>query len=296
MVRALEQQPEVALQLAVVGGEDDVDVVDPAPCLDGGQDAAQGLVDELALDGVAGIDLTHLVGGQRGRHPLGGGLVVRDERAVVPEPPVPRLGVEDALAFGGVLGVARGQVDVAPVDAAHLRLRWIPRVVGVGEAHPAEPVVVGVEGVEPADRPVGHPVGVVPALVDGVHVDLRCAGLATTCGVDLEGVVEDRVEAADGLGVLGGEPAGVVGGAQRAVRGELEVLEAAVHAAGRAGVGAHGVLGEPLERVEEGLEVGLADERRAVARRRGAPRRPRARRRAAGRRSSRRHGWSGTGR
>ena len=45
-----------------------------------------------------------------------GRLVVRDERAVVPEPPVARLGVEDALALGGRLGVAGRQRHVAPVD------------------------------------------------------------------------------------------------------------------------------------------------------------------------------------
>ena len=104
VVRALEQQPEVALELAVVGGEDDVDVVGPAPRVDGGQHPAEGLVDELALDGVAGVDLAHLVGGQGGRHPVGGRLVVGHQRAVVPEPPVAGLGVEDALALGGRLG------------------------------------------------------------------------------------------------------------------------------------------------------------------------------------------------
>ena len=115
------------------------------------------------LDGVAGVDLAHLVGGERGRHPLGRRLVVRHERAVVPEAPVAGLGVEDALALGGRLGVAGRQRHVAPVDAAELGRRRVPRVVRVGEAHPAEPVVVRVEPVEPGDRAIGHPVGVVPA-------------------------------------------------------------------------------------------------------------------------------------
>ncbi len=52
VVRALEQQPEVALQLAVVGGEHDVDVVGPASRGDGGEHAADGFVDQFALDGV----------------------------------------------------------------------------------------------------------------------------------------------------------------------------------------------------------------------------------------------------
>ena len=70
VVRTLEQQPEVALQLAVVGGEHDVDVVAPAAAFDGRQHPPDRLVDQLALDGVAGVDLAHLVGGERRRHPV----------------------------------------------------------------------------------------------------------------------------------------------------------------------------------------------------------------------------------
>ena len=97
-----------------------------------------------------------------------GRLVVGHERPVVPGPPVTRLGVDDRLPGGPVLGVAGREGDLAPVDAADLGLRRVPRVVRVGEAHPAEPVVVGVERVEPVDRPVGHPVGVVDPAVDGL--------------------------------------------------------------------------------------------------------------------------------
>src|SRR3546814_6202377 len=88
----------------------------------------------------------------RSGDPAGGGLVVRHQRAVVPEPPVPRLVVEQLLALGAGLGVAGRQRDVAPVDAAELGAGRVPRVVRVGEAHPAEPVVVGSEAVEPVDR------------------------------------------------------------------------------------------------------------------------------------------------
>ncbi len=53
VVRPFEQQTEVALQLAVVGREHDVDVVVPAARADGREHAAECLVDQLALDGVA---------------------------------------------------------------------------------------------------------------------------------------------------------------------------------------------------------------------------------------------------
>ena len=63
--------------------------------LDRGEHAPERLVDELALDRVARVDLADLVVGQRRRHPVLRRLVVGDERAVVPLPPVARLGVED---------------------------------------------------------------------------------------------------------------------------------------------------------------------------------------------------------
>ena len=99
MVRALEEQPEVALQLAVIGREDHVDVVAPAAPGDRAQHSAEGLVDQFALDGVAGVDLADLIGGERGGHPVGRGLVVRDQAPVVPRPPVAGLGVEYGLAL-----------------------------------------------------------------------------------------------------------------------------------------------------------------------------------------------------
>ena len=156
VVGALEQQPEVPLQLAVVGGEHHVEVLAPPEAVDAGEDPPEGLVDELALDRVPGVDLAHLVGGEGGRHPVGRGLVVGHQGPVVPEPPVAGLGVEDGLALGPVLGIPVGQGHLAPVDAADLGLRRVPGVVGVGEAHPAEPVLGRVQA-RPARRWCGRP-------------------------------------------------------------------------------------------------------------------------------------------
>ena len=74
--------------------------------------------------------------------------------------------------------IARRQVEIAPVHPVHLRLRRVPRVMGVGEAHPAEEIVVGTDRVEPLDRPVGGPVGVVPGARDRVVLRLGSAGVA----------------------------------------------------------------------------------------------------------------------
>ncbi len=247
----------------MVGGEHDVDVVGPSPCGDGGEHTPDRLVDQLDLDGIDGVHLAHLVGGHRRRHPVVRGLVVADQPAVVPGPPVARLGVEHRLALGGVGDVSGRQVDVAPRHAVQFALRRVPRVVRVGEAHPAEPVVGGAQRIEPGDRAVGHPVGVVPLARDGVVPYLRRAGVAAAHGVHLERPVEHGVEHAHRLGVGGGDPTRVVQLPGGTVGGRLEVLEAAVwpeHAlAGEA------VLREAPERVEERLEVRLADDGGAVA-------------------------------
>ncbi len=179
---------------------------------------------------------------------------------------MPGLAVDDSLTFGAVLGVAGREGNLPPVDPAHLGLRRVPRVVGVGEAHPAEPVLVCPERVQPGDRPVGDPVGVVDPAGDGVGLDLGGAGVPAAGPVDLQRPVEDRVEPAHGIGMLGGQPLRIVQGADSAVGGQLQVFEPAVQPAGRLGAGvAERVLGEAEERVEERLEVGLADQRGPVA-------------------------------
>ncbi len=60
-----------------------------------------------------------------------------------------------------------------------------------------------------------------------------------------------------------GHPTGVVQRADRGVRRRLEVLEAAVQS--RLALAGESVLDEPGERIEERLEVRLADQRSAVA-------------------------------
>ena len=147
-------------------------------------------------------------------------------------------------------------------------------MVGVGEAHPAEPVVAGGQRVEPGDRAVGHPFGVVPLAGDRVVVHLWCSGVAAAERVDLEVGIEHRVEHPDCLGMGVGQPPRVVQRPGAGVRRRLEMLESTVrtgHAVERRLRGrehsrpGEPVLGEPRERVEKWLEVRLADDRRAVA-------------------------------
>ena len=165
-----------------------------------------------------------------------------------------------------VLRIPVGQGHLAPVDAADLGLGRVPGVVGVGEAHPAEPVLRRVQAVQPGDGAVGHPVGVVDPPVDGIDLDLGGTGVPAPGRVDLQRPVDGRVVVARYPGVLGGQPPGVVEGPDAAVGGQLQVLEPAVATPGRLGAdAAEGVLVEAEEGVEEGLEVGLAHQGGAVA-------------------------------
>ena len=55
--RALVHEPEVALELAVVGGEEGVGVVEPAPLGDGVDDPPAGLVDDELVEQARGQDV-----------------------------------------------------------------------------------------------------------------------------------------------------------------------------------------------------------------------------------------------
>ena len=63
MVWAFEEEPEVTLKLAVVSGEDDVDVIAPPLGLDELHDTANGFVDEFDFHGIEGVHLANLIGG-----------------------------------------------------------------------------------------------------------------------------------------------------------------------------------------------------------------------------------------
>ncbi|CAB4577560.1 unannotated protein [freshwater metagenome] len=117
MIRALEEQPEIALELAVIGGEDDVEVIAPPLCLDCRENSTDGFVDEFVFDMRHRVDFANLIGGKGGGNPLAGSLVIADEHAVVPKAPVARFGVDDCFAFGLILRIANGKVELAPVDA-----------------------------------------------------------------------------------------------------------------------------------------------------------------------------------
>ena len=275
MVRALEHEPVVALQFAVVGGVKHVEIIAPTARVDRRQHATDCFVDEFVLDVCHRVDLAHVVGGQRARHPLRRCLIVGDECAVVPHAPVARLVIEHSLTLRGIFDVSGRKIEIFPVDATQLRLRRVPRVVRVGETHPAEPVRVGGQRAEPRNRLVGHPLGVIPLARNLVVFHLRRTGVAATARIHLQLLVEHLEEHRCGRGILLAQPSRIVERPESAVRGEREVLESAVRRGQSVGADNHlgleparadAVLGETQERIDERLEVRLADQRGSVSR------------------------------
>ena len=253
----------------MIGGEHDVDVVGPTARRNGAQHTGDRLVDELVLDVCECVDLAHLIVGERLRNPTGRCFVVGDELALVPQPPVTGFGVENRLALGPIDRVVLGQIEIAPIHAMEFGLRRIPRMMRIGETHPAEPVVVRIQRIEPGDGAIGHPLGVIPLAWNRVVVNLRARSVAPTTRVHLQRHVEHSVVHADRFGVVLHEPACVVEVAHAAVRRRFHVIETAmqvtVHLAREVTRRTELVLDEAQERVEKRLEVGLADERGAVA-------------------------------
>ncbi|CAB4811149.1 unannotated protein [freshwater metagenome] len=118
-----------------------------------------------------------------------------------------RFGIDDRFAFGLVLRIADGKVEFAPVDAMHFGFRRVPRVMWVGKTHPAEPVIVGIQAVEPRDRSIGNPVGVIPIARNSISLDLRSASVAAGNVAYFEIAVEHLKEHSDCFGMILANPA-----------------------------------------------------------------------------------------
>ena len=83
-------------------------------------------------------------------------------------------------------------------------------MVGVGEAQPTEPVVVGFQAMEPLNSPIGHPVRVVCVSRYLVVPNLGSSAVPASFGVYIEAEVEDGEEATYVLRVVLSHPPPVV--------------------------------------------------------------------------------------
>jgi hypothetical protein len=182
VVRALEDEPVIALELAVIGREEDVRVAIPSPHRDALEHSPARLVDQLVHDVRHRVDLADAVVRDVLRAIRAGTAFGVDERAVPCREPVRRLSREDALDLVLAARVAGREVEVAPVAAPELARGRVPRMVRIGERHPNEPVVVVRERVEIRDRPIGNPISVVPLTRNRVDARLGRAGVAAGFG------------------------------------------------------------------------------------------------------------------
>ncbi len=200
--------------------------------------------------------------GEPRRHEGGRPALHVGERPVPETEPVRRLAGQDGADRLVGARMAGRQSEVLPRHPGQLRGGWVPRVVGVGEGHPAEPRLVGAERGEPVDGQVGHPVGVVPLPRDRVVLRLGRQRVPARFGLQQAG------EAVQVLGMVGFEPAAVVGDRMVTPRRGVHRLLGPLEAAPGTGVAARHprVLLELVRRVEAGLEVRLAQQRGPVAR------------------------------
>ena len=157
------------------------------------QHPAERLVDELALHRVAGVDLAHLVGGQRGRHPLGGRLVVRHQRrrrtrgasaGAWRRGSAPR----SARARGSRRAAATSRQSMRPTSDCGGSHGWwgSGKLIQQNQSSSASS-----ESSQAIVRSATQSVWYQPAL-DGVDLHLGRAGVAPARGVDLERVRRGR--------------------------------------------------------------------------------------------------------
>ncbi len=136
-------------------------------------------------------------------------------------------------------------------------------MVWIGKTHPAEPVGIGRQRIEPGDGAVGDPVGVIMLARDRVVLDLHRIGIAAAVAVLLELHGDQPIEAVDFFGMGLRHPLGVVQKAARDVAGQLHMIKAAMRA--KLPELGHAVFVELEFAVDERLEMGFADQRSLVA-------------------------------
>ena len=107
-------------------------------------------------------------------------------------------------------------------------------MMGIREAHPDEPVLARLHGIEEVDRAVGDPIGVVVLPFDGIVLQLNSAGIPTPARRHrdlLGGIVSKQEVSVAFLGMVVLETFGIVhkvpSGASR-MEQTLDAFEAAV--------------------------------------------------------------------
>ena len=263
MIGALEQQAEIALQLTMVSGEKDIRFIVPTSGCQIVGDQADGIVDQLVLGVNHGIDFADLIGGCFGRHVIRRHFEIEPGVALIPFQPVSRFVFKNLNTFFRRSGVPRRQWQISPIKPLRGGGGRVPRVMGVGKAHPAEPVVRIRQSAQPIHGPRRRPMSMIVLNGDRIVSNLRRAGV-TPSGVRRRAADRIFMKPFDGIGVRVGQPFRIM--EQRppgapCVTTQFHPLKAPVWS-GRAIAGG-GVFKISLGGMR--LEMRLADQRRPVA-------------------------------
>ncbi len=158
--------------------------------------------------------------------------------------------------------MARRQRQVVPVATLVLFLRRVPGMMRVGKTEPEEPVAVRILLLQPFDREIGKPVGVIEFARHDVVRRFRCAGIAAGRGV------QQRHHGVEIFRMVRLHPVAVMGDRLTAEAGDVHRLDRVVEAAPCAGIARPlaRILAPFSARIESGLEMRLADQRGLVAR------------------------------
>src|SRR5216683_7203870 len=126
----------------MVSGKEHVRVRIPSALRDALEYPPTRLVDKLILDMCQCIDFAHLIVSHLSGNEIARRAFTVAETALVPVQPVTRFLRQNLHDLFPRSGMSRGQVELAPIDAARLRHRRIPRMMRIGEAHPDEPILL----------------------------------------------------------------------------------------------------------------------------------------------------------
>src|SRR5579885_1392051 len=109
VIRALEHQAEIALEFAVIGGEEDVGGLVPSALGDLPEHASAGFIDQFVFDVDKRVDLAYLVVGHAARDEGHRAAFIVAELPAVPFKPVARLLSEYRFDFVGRPRMARSE-------------------------------------------------------------------------------------------------------------------------------------------------------------------------------------------
>ena len=206
VIRTFEQQPEIALQFTVIGGEQDIGVIQPTPRGELIDDASAGGVNQFVLNVIHRIDFANLIRRQIGGTKISRRFQVAPQGPIVVAAPLLRFGVEPTLGCRRILWIQLRQRHIAPRHAPQFTRWGIPRMMRIGETQPDKPVRIRGQGLQPINGALRYPVGVIKLFRHVVVPHLNGPSVATATAVLATGCGDHWIEIRARLGMLSAHP------------------------------------------------------------------------------------------